>query len=52
MTGLTRAGAFIGTIEYMAPEQVESREVSARTDVYALGATFYECLTGRIPVPA
>jgi serine/threonine protein kinase len=49
MTGLTRAGAFIGTIEYMAPEQVESREVSARTDVYALGATLYECLTGQIP---
>jgi serine/threonine protein kinase len=49
MTGLTRAGAFIGTIEYMAPEQVESREVSARTDVYALGATFYESLTGQIP---
>jgi serine/threonine protein kinase len=49
MTGLTRAGAFIGTIEYMAPEQLESREVSARTDVYALGATFYECLTGEIP---
>lgn len=49
MTGLTRAGAFIGTVEYMAPEQVESREVSARTDVYALGATLYECLTGQIP---
>jgi serine/threonine protein kinase len=49
MTGLTRAGAFIGTIEYMAPEQIESREVSARTDVYALGATFYESVTGRIP---
>lgn len=49
MTGLTRAGAFIGTVEYMAPEQVESREVSARTDVYALGATLYQCLTGQIP---
>jgi serine/threonine protein kinase len=48
-TGLTRAGAFIGTVEYMAPEQVESREVSARTDVYALGATFYQCLTAQIP---
>jgi hypothetical protein len=49
MSGLTSAGSFIGTVEYMAPEQLESREVSARTDVYALAATLYECLTGRIP---
>jgi serine/threonine protein kinase len=49
ITELTSAGAFIGTVEYMAPEQLESREVSARTDVYALAATFYQCVTGRIP---
>jgi serine/threonine protein kinase len=47
--GLTGTGMFIGTIEYMAPEQLESREVSPQTDVYALAATFYQCLTGRIP---
>jgi serine/threonine protein kinase len=47
--GLTGTGMFIGTIEYMAPEQLESREVGPQTDVYALGATFYQCLTGRIP---
>jgi serine/threonine protein kinase len=46
---LTGAGASIGTVGYMAPEQLEGREVSARTDVYALTVTFYECLTGRIP---
>ncbi len=49
MSGLTGTGGFIGTVEYMAPEQIESHDVSAQTDVYALAATFYECLTGRIP---
>ena len=48
-TRLTSTGAFIGTIEYMAPEQMDGRDISARTDVYALGATFYECVTGRVP---
>lgn len=47
--GLTGAGVSIGTIGYMAPEQLEGGEVSAQTDVYALAATFYECLTGRVP---
>jgi Protein kinase domain len=47
--GLTGAGASIGTVGYMAPEQLEGREVTAQTDVYALAVTFYECLTGRIP---
>ncbi len=46
---LTGPGASIGTVGYMAPEQLEGREVSARTDVYALAVTFYECMTGRIP---
>jgi serine/threonine protein kinase len=47
--GLTATGASIGTVGYMAPEQMEGREVSAQTDEYALAATFYECLAGRIP---
>jgi serine/threonine protein kinase len=49
LTGLTGTGGFIGTLEYMAPEQIESREVSPQTDVYALAATFYQCLTSRVP---
>ncbi len=47
--GLRTAGGLIGTIGYVAPEQFEGREATARTDVYALAVTLYECLTGRIP---
>jgi serine/threonine protein kinase len=50
MSGLTGAGAVIGTVDYMAPEQIEGGELSAQTDVYALAATFYECVTGRLAV--
>ena len=46
---LTAAGTILGTVHYMAPEQVEGREADARTDVWALGALVYEMATGKRP---
>jgi serine/threonine-protein kinase len=48
-TRLTQVGHFVGTIDYVAPEQIEGKKVDARTDVYALGCVLYECLTGLLP---
>ncbi len=47
--GVTEAGMIIGTPDYMSPEQVEGMEADARSDIYALGATLYEMVTGRVP---
>jgi serine/threonine protein kinase len=46
---LTRAGQALGSMDYMAPEQIRGDEVTAQTDVYALGCVVYECLVGRPP---
>jgi tRNA A-37 threonylcarbamoyl transferase component Bud32/CheY-like chemotaxis protein len=48
-TELTRAGDVVGTIHYVAPEQIEGTQVSARSDVYSLGCLLYHCLTGQVP---
>jgi serine/threonine protein kinase len=47
--GLTGTGHFLGTIDYVAPEQIAGRPVEARTDIYALGCVLYECFTGQVP---
>jgi eukaryotic-like serine/threonine-protein kinase len=46
-TPLTGQGRIVGTLQYMAPEQLEERDVDARTDIFAFGAVLYEMLTGR-----
>lgn len=49
--GRTRAGAVVGTPEYLAPEQVSGDPVDGRTDLYALGIVFFEMLSGELPFP-
>ncbi len=46
---LTQTGQFVGTIDYVAPEQVEGRSTDGRADQYSLGCVMFECITGDVP---
>jgi serine/threonine-protein kinase len=48
-SGLTRFGAGVGTLQYMAPELLKSGEVSFSVDIYSMGVTLYEMLSGTAP---
>jgi hypothetical protein len=50
-SGLTKTGTWVGTADYVAPEQVRGENVDARTDVYSLGCVLFEALAGQIPFP-
>ena len=47
---ITRTGLILGSLHYMSPEQVMGERVDARSDIYSVGVTLYQLLTGRAPI--
>ncbi len=52
LSPLTDTGKLVGTLDYMAPEQLEKSETSFRSDIYSLGLVLYEMITGTLPFHA
>ena len=50
-TSLTRTGHFVGTWDYIPPEQINGLRATSASDIYSLTAVLYECLTGEVPYP-
>jgi eukaryotic-like serine/threonine-protein kinase len=50
--GQTQAGFLVGTPQYLAPEQLQGREIDARADIYSTGIVLYEIFTGKLPFTA
>ncbi len=48
-TAFSAAGMQVGTVNYMAPEQIRGKKIDPRTDIYLLGTTLYYCLSGKYP---
>src|SRR5262249_13860876 len=46
---MTEEGMFVGTVEYIAPEQIQGKEVDGRADIYSLACVSFELLSGRVP---
>lgn len=51
-TRLTRTGSYVGSLDYIAPEQLRGQDVTGAADVYSLACVLYECVTGKVPFPA
>ena len=49
-TRLTSAGGVVGSMHYISPEQISGEPADARSDLYAVGVTLYEMITGRLPI--
>ena len=49
LTSMTQSGTIMGTVFYLAPEQITFEKITTATDIYALGVTFYQILSGEKP---